>query len=291
MTDELIKQLLEAGVHFGHQTKRWNPKMKKYIFGERSGIYIIDLEKTVECLNQARDFLKGIAASGISILYVGTKKQAQDVIEQEAKRAGMFYVNRRWLGGLLTNFQTIRKSINRMKDIEKMQTDGTFDNLKKKEIASLNKEKEKLAKNLSGIREMANLPGAVFLIDSKKEEIVVEESNRLGISIVGLIDTNCDPDKIDFPIPGNDDAMRSIRLVTSLITESIIEGREQFEEGKKIAREALEKEGALAQAGDEAQVLEQIEILDEEAVDTDKKKASKVKLHGVKKGKTSTGEE
>ena len=291
MTDELIKQLLEAGVHFGHQTKRWNPKMKKYIFGERSGIYIIDLENTVECLNLARDFLKGVAVSGASILFVGTKKQAQDVIEQEAKRAGVFYVNRRWLGGLLTNFQTIRKSINRMKDIEKMQADGTFDNLKKKEIARLVKEREKLEKNLSGIREMSFLPSAVFLIDSKKEEIAVDEGNRLNIPIVGLIDTNCDPDKISFPIPGNDDAIKSIRLITSLIADTIIEGKKQFQVGKDREEALAREEEALAQKADEKEVLEQIELLDEQDVEAGKKKPLKVKL-GPKKGKpTKVGEE
>jgi len=288
MTDELIKQLLEAGVHFGHQTKRWNPKMKKYIFGDRSGIYIIDLEKTVECLNLARNFLKDTAKTGASILFVGTKKQAQEVIEEESKRAGVFYISRRWLGGLLTNFQTIRKSINRMKDIEVMQTDGTFENLKKKEVSRLTKEKEKLEKNLSGIRDMTHLPGAVFLIDSKKEEIAVEEANRLGIPIVGLIDTNCDPDKINYPIPGNDDAMKSIRLVTTLITESVIAGKQQFKDGQaKI--EAAEEEALGVK--DEKQVLEQIEMLDEVDVDAaGKKKPAKVKL-GVKKPKAKTREE
>jgi small subunit ribosomal protein S2 len=293
MTDELIKQLLEAGVHFGHQTKRWNPKMKKYIFGERSGIYIIDLEKTVECLNRARDFLKETAAGGASILFVGTKKQSQDVIEQEAQRAGIFYINRRWLGGLLTNFQTIRKSINRMKDIETMQTDGTFENLKKKEVSRLIKEKEKLKKNLSGIRDMVHLPAAIFLIDSKKEEIAVEEGNRLNIPIVGLIDTNCDPDKIDFPIPGNDDAMKSIRLITTLVAESIVEGKKQFQVGKDRAEALAREEEALAQKGDEKEVLEQIEMLDEQDVKGgEKKPLLKVKLRPKKGVKpTKVGEE
>jgi len=290
MIDELIKQLLEAGVHFGHQTKRWNPKMKKFIFGERSGIYIIDLEKTVDCLNQARNFLKEVAANGLDILFVGTKKQAQDVIQEEARRAGVFYINRRWLGGLLTNFATIKKSINRLKEIETMQTDGIFDNLKKKEVARLTKEKEKLEKNLSGIREMShNHPGVVFLIDSKKEEIAVEEANRLGVPIVGLIDTNCDPDKIDYPIPGNDDAMKSIRLITTLLTESVIEGKKQFREG--VARKEAIAEGEAALAKIEAkEVLEQIELLDEEGVDTEKKKTAKIKI-GAKKVKAKTREE
>jgi len=289
MTDELIKQLLEAGVHFGHQTKRWNPKMKQFIFGERSGIYIIDLEKTVDCLNRARDFLKEVAAGGGSILYIGTKKQAQDVIEQEAKRAGIFYVNRRWLGGLLTNFATIRKSINRMKDIERMHTDGTFENLKKKEVASLNKEKETLAKNLSGIRDMVHLPKAIFMIDSKKEEIAVEEGRRLGIPIVGLIDTNCDPDKINFPIAGNDDAMRSIKLIASLVTDSVVEGKRQFEAGK-IAQEAKKEEEARAESDEKGEAGEEIEIAEEVEKDGEKKQPSKAKTHG-RKDKSETKEE
>lgn len=286
MKDELIKQLLEAGVHFGHQTKRWNPKMKKYIFGERSGIYIIDLEKTVESLNAARDFLKGVAANGGSILFVGTKKQAQEVIEQEAKRAQVFYINRRWLGGLLTNFATIRKSVNRLKDIEKMQEDGTFGNLKKKEVARLTKEKEKLEKNLSGIREMNHLPKAVFIIDSKKEEIAVEECNRLGIPIVGFIDTNCDPDKIDYCIPGNDDALKSIRLVTALLAEAVLEGKKQYQAGVDAAAQQREADAVA----DEKEVLEQIELLDEQDAKVQPGGSPKSKLL-VKKGKPKAKEE
>ncbi|MFZ5800349.1 MAG: 30S ribosomal protein S2 [Candidatus Omnitrophota bacterium] len=286
MKDELIKQLLEAGVHFGHQTKRWNPKMKKFIFGERSGIYIIDLEKTVESLNAARDFLKDIAANGGDILFVGTKKQAQETIEAEAKRAQIFYVNRRWLGGLLTNFATIRKSVTRLNDIEKMQEDGTFGNLKKKEVAHLTKEKEKLEKNLSGIREMTRLPKVVFVVDSKKEEIAVEECSRLGIPIVGLIDTNCDPDKIDYLIPGNDDALKSIRLVTSLLADAILEGKRQYQAGVDAA---AEREAAEAVA-DEKEVLEQIEMLDEQDATPKTARAPKAKLF-VKKGKPKAKEE
>ena len=194
MADELIKKLLEAGVHFGHQTKRWNPKMKKFIFGERSGIYIIDLEKTIECLNLARDFLHDIAAKGGNILFVGTKKQAQEVVETAALDSKMYYVKNRWLGGLMTNFQTVKKSVERMKYIEKMSENGMFEKLTKKEIARYSKEKEKLQKDLNGIRDMGGLPQAIFIVDSKKEEIAVKEAQKLKIPVVGLIDTNCDPD-------------------------------------------------------------------------------------------------
>lgn len=255
MTEELIKQLLEAGVHFGHQAKRWNPKMKRYIFGERSGIYIIDLEKTVEALNKARDFLVQLASKGQTILFVGTKKQAQDIIKQEAVRCKMFYVNRRWLGGLMTNFQTIKKSIQHLKDIENMEKDGLFNSLSKKEVAQLTKEKERLERNLSGIKEIVNLPGVLFVVDSKQEETAVREARKLSMPIAGLIDTNCDPDLIDFPIPGNDDAMKSIRLITSLIADSIIEGRKQFLQGKGVIE--LPKEEKI-QTKEKIQ-LEQIE--------------------------------
>ncbi len=228
MTDELIKQLLEAGVHFGHQAKRWNPKMERFIFGERKGIYIIDLEKSVVFLNEARDFLKELASKGKTVLFAGTKKQAQEVIKEEAIRCKMFYVNNRWLGGLLTNFQTIRKSIARMVEIKDMEESGIFKKLSKKEIASLNKEREKLERNLMGIKEMENLPSALFVVDSHKEETAVREARKLDIPIIGLIDTNCDPDLIDFPVPGNDDALKAIRLIVHILADSVIEGREKF---------------------------------------------------------------
>ncbi len=228
MPSELIKQLLEAGVHFGHQTKRWNPKMKKFIFGSRSGIYIIDLEKTEECINAARDFLMDITSKGEFVLFVGTKKQAQDVIKQEAIRCGMYYVTDRWPGGMLTNFATIKKSINRLKDIEKMRTDGTFEKLTKKEVAGLEKELAKLNKNFSGIVTMERMPKAAFVVDTKKEETAVLEARRLGIPIIGLIDTNSNPDLVDYPIPGNDDATKSIRTVATIISDTIIEGRKKF---------------------------------------------------------------
>lgn len=228
MVEELIRKLLEAGVHFGHQTKRWSPKMKKYIFGERSGIYIIDLEKTAACLNKARDFVRDVATKGGTILFVGTKKQAQTIIEEEAKKCGMFFVTHRWLGGLLTNFQTVRKSLERLRGIEQMHENGVWKNLKKKETARLTKEKEKLLRDLGGIREMQRLPDAVFIVDPKKEEIAVKEAVKLAIPIVGLVDTNCDPDVIDYPIPGNDDALKSIRFIAAFIAESVQEGRKEF---------------------------------------------------------------
>ena len=228
MVEELIKQLLEAGVHFGHQTKRWNPKMKKFIFGQRSGIYIIDLEKTIEYLNRARDFIKSLAAKGGRILFVGTKKQAQVIIEEEARKSEMFYVKHRWLGGLLTNYQTVKKSIQRLNTIEDMSQNGTWASLSKKETARLTKEKEKLLRNLEGIRTMASLPQAIYIVDPKREALAVEEARRLNIPIVGLVDTNCDPDFIDYPVPGNDDALKSIKIITSLIAQSINEGRNEF---------------------------------------------------------------
>ncbi|MCM8901188.1 30S ribosomal protein S2 [Caldicoprobacter algeriensis] len=225
-----MKQLLEAGVHFGHQTRRWNPKMAPYIFTERNGIYILDLQKTVKLLEQAYNFVRDVAAEGKGVLFVGTKKQAQESIETEAKRCGMFYVNHRWLGGMLTNFATISQRIRRLKELEEMETNGMFDVLPKKEVIKLRAEKEKLEKNLGGIKEMRELPGAVFIVDPKKEHIAVREARILGIPIVAIVDTNCDPDEIDYVIPGNDDAIRAIKLITSKIADAVLEGRqgEQF---------------------------------------------------------------
>lgn len=228
MPSELIKQLLEAGVHFGHKTSRWNPKMKKFIFGQRSGIYIIDLEKTEECLNRARDFLLDITSKGEMVLFVGTKKQAQEVVLQEAIRCGMYYVTERWPGGMLTNFATIKKSINRLKEIETMKEDGTFEKFTKKEVALLEKELVKLKKNFSGIAAMERMPKAMFVVDTKKEETAVKEGKRLSIPLIGLIDTNSNPDLIDYPLAGNDDATKSIRIIASFIADSIIEGRKRF---------------------------------------------------------------
>ncbi|MFH1577902.1 MAG: 30S ribosomal protein S2 [Candidatus Omnitrophota bacterium] len=228
MPTELIKQLLEAGVHFGHRTSRWNPKMAKYIFGKRCKIYIIDLEKTEECLNKARDFLLDLISRGQSVIFVGTKKQVQDIIKEEAQRCAMHYVNIRWLGGLLTNFATIRKSIRRLKEIEKMRDDGEFQMLAKKEVAYLEKEEAKLRKNFSGIVQMENLPAAVVIVDTNKESTALKEARRLGISVVAIVDSNSNPDLVDYPIPGNDDAIKSVRLVISLLADAVIEGRKRF---------------------------------------------------------------
>ena len=266
MPSELIKQLLEAGVHFGHQKKRWNPKMKKFIFGDRSGIYIIDLEKTEECINSARDFLLDITSKGEAVLFVGTKKQAQEVVQQEAIRSGMYYVTERWPGGLLTNFATIKKSINRLKEIEKMREDGTFEHLTKKEVARLEKELAKLNKNFSGIVKMERMPKAMFVVDTKKEETAVLEANRLKIPVIGLIDTNSNPDLIAYPIAGNDDATKSIRTVTSLITDAIIEGRRRFlsylsQEGVAVKEEKTE-EAPIVLPEEEIKIKEIEEIVE-----------------------------
>lgn len=234
-----MKELLEAGVHFGHQVKRWNPKMKKYIFGERNGIYIIDLQKTVKMFEDAYNFIKDISSKGESVLFVGTKKQSQDVISEEARRAQSYFVNERWLGGILTNFKTIRQSVEKLKKIERMKEDGTYDLLTKKEVAKLEKERLRLEKNLVGIKDMETLPGAVFIIDPKKERIAVAEARKLSIPTVGLVDTNCDPDEIDYVIPGNDDAIRSIKLITSKIADAVLEGKEIL---NKTIAEAKEKE-------------------------------------------------
>jgi small subunit ribosomal protein S2 len=220
-----LKDLLEAGVHFGHQTKRWNPKMKEYIFGERNGIYILDLGRTAKLFRTAEEFVMNLASDGRTILFVGTKRQAQDAIAEEAQRCGMFFVNQRWLGGLLTNFATIQRSLGRLRDLEAMSTDGRYDTLSKKEIASIEKEKRKLQKNLDGIRGMSRLPDAVFVVDTRKEKIAVDEARKLKIPVIGIVDTNCDPDEVDYVIPGNDDALRSIRLFSSRIAEAVLAGR------------------------------------------------------------------
>ena len=221
-----MKQLLEAGVHFGHQTRRWNPKMAEYIFTERNGIYIIDLQKTVKKVEEAYEFIKEVAASGKSILFVGTKKQAQESIESEAIRSSMYYVNQRWLGGMLTNFKTIKKRIERLNELEKMENDGTFDVLPKKEVIKLRAEKEKLEKNLNGIKNMDDLPGAIFIVDPRKEKIAIQEAHILGIPVVAIVDTNCDPEEVDYPIPGNDDAIRAVKLLTSKVADAVIEARQ-----------------------------------------------------------------
>ena len=235
-----MKELLEAGVHFGHQTKRWNPKMQKYIFGERNGIYIIDLQKTLKKFREAYAFVRDLAAGGGSVLFVGTKKQAQETVLEEASRCGMFYVNQRWLGGTLTNFTTIRKSIARLKRLEEMRDTGEYERLPKKEGLELERERQKLEKALVGIKTMEQLPSAVFIVDPRKEAIAVAEAQRLGISIVAIVDTNCDPTGIDYPIPGNDDAIRAVRLIASRIADAINEGRgtlaKEEEEGEEARR-------------------------------------------------------
>ena len=221
-----MKQLLEAGVHFGHQTRRWNPKMSRFIFTERNGIYIIDLQKTVHKVDEAYNFVKSVAAEGKDILFVGTKKQAQEAIKDEALRAGMYYVNERWLGGMLTNFKTIQTRIRRLRELEKMQEDGTFEKLPKKEVSVLKNEMEKLERFLGGIKDMKGQPGAMFIVDPRKERIAVAEAKRLNIPIVAIVDTNCDPDEIDYPIPGNDDAIRAVRLLTGKMADAVIEGNQ-----------------------------------------------------------------
>lgn len=236
-----MKQLLEAGVHFGHQTRRWNPKMAPYIFTERNGIYIIDLQKTVKKVDEAYDFLRSVAEEGKSILFVGTKKQAQEAVKEEALKSGMFYVNERWLGGMMTNFATIRKSINRLKELEAMEEDGTFEVLSKKEVLALKREQEKLEKSLGGIKDMEELPGALFIVDPRKERIAVAEAKKLNIPIVAIVDTNCNPDEIDYVIPGNDDAIRAVKLLTSRMADAVIEGR-QGEAGEVVEEVATSED-------------------------------------------------
>ena len=238
-----MKDLLEAGVHFGHQTKRWNPKMKEFIFGERNGIYIIDLGKTVKRFTEAEEFVTNLAADGRTVLFVGTKRQAQDVIAEEAQRCGMFHVNQRWLGGLLTNFTTIQRSLARLRDLEAMVTDGRYETLSKKEIARLEKEKKKLQKNLDGIRHMSRLPDAVFVVDTRKEQIAVDEARKLKIPIIGIVDTNCDPDEVDLVIPGNDDALRAIRLFAGRIADAVLNGRGMRETAQAEAEQAQLADG------------------------------------------------
>ncbi len=242
MVSVTMKELLEAGVHFGHQVRRWNPKMKEYIFGERNGIYIIDLQKTQRMFREAISFVTNLIAEdkGKTVLFVGTKRQAQDAIREESEKCGQFYVNQRWLGGLLTNFQTVQKSIKRLKDLESMQTDGRYEKLTKKERIKLDRERESLNKNLSGIKGMGRLPDAIFIIDVKKEEIAVAEANRLGIPIVAVVDTNCSPEGIDYVIPGNDDALRAVRLFASRIADAIVEGNQIATEGGVLGTEAGE---------------------------------------------------
>ena len=243
-----MKQLLEAGVHFGHQTRRWNPKMAKYIFTERNGIYIIDLQKTVRKVDEAYEFVRNVAEDGKTVLFVGTKKQAQEAVKEEAIRSGQYFVNERWLGGMLTNFQTIQKRIRRLKDLEAMETDGTFDVLTKKEVMQLRHEMSRLEKYLGGIKEMRKLPGAIFIVDPRKERIAVAEARKLNIPIVAIVDTNCDPDEIDYPIPGNDDAIRAVKLLTEKIADAVIEGNH-----------GVVETGAYVESDEEENLLEKVD--------------------------------
>jgi small subunit ribosomal protein S2 len=271
-----MKELLEAGVHFGHQTKRWNPKMKEYIFGERNGIYIIDLQKTLKMFKEASKFVTDMAGQGKLVLFVGTKRQAQDAIAEEANRCGMFYVNSRWLGGLLTNWVTVQKSVKRLKELDEMATDGRYELLPKKEVIKLERERKHLQANLAGIKNLSRLPDTVFVIDSNKEQIAVKEARKLGIPVVAVVDTNCDPTEVDYVIPGNDDALRAIRLFASKIADSVIEGTQaandkegaeifaavaHTEGGEEVAAPAVEGEAAEGQApGLDASELEEVSM-------------------------------
>jgi small subunit ribosomal protein S2 len=260
-----MKELLEAGVHFGHQTKRWNPKMKEYIFGERNGIYIIDLQKTLKMFKEASKFVTDLAAEGKTVLFVGTKRQAQDAIAEEAGRAQMFYINQRWLGGLLTNWVTVQKSVKRLKELDEMATDGRYELLPKKEVVKLERERKHLQANLAGIKNMSRLPDALFIIDSNKEQIAVKEARKLGIPVVAVVDTNCDPTEVDYVIPGNDDALRAIRLFASKIADSCVEGNAAAGDKQmaEIAGGIAAAEGAEAAAqGDESTAVEDVSMED-----------------------------
>jgi small subunit ribosomal protein S2 len=261
-----MKSLLESGVHFGHQVKRWDPRMKKYIFAERNGIHIIDLQKTIQAIKDAYEVVRKTVASGKTVLFVGTKKQAQQAIQKEAERCGMFYVNNRWLGGMLTNFVTIKKSLLRLKKLEKMEVDGTFENLTKKEIASLNKERAKLQKNLGGIKEMKDPPGILFIIDTRKEAIAVTEAQRMGIPIVAVVDTNCNPEGIDYPIPGNDDAIRAITLFTQIIANAVVEADNEV--GLKIIETLGDEDESMEDIMTDASKKEEDREIDIESYST-----------------------
>jgi small subunit ribosomal protein S2 len=245
-----MKELLEAGVHFGHQTRRWNPKMKKYIFIERNGIYIVDLQKTLKCMGEAEKGVKTAVSGGGTVLFVGTKKQAKDVIAEEAERCGMYYVTERWLGGMMTNFQTIRSNIKRLKDLDQMVADGTMERLSKKEQSRLEKERTRLERTFRGIKDMRGLPKVVFVVDTKKEKIAVAEANRLGIPVVGVVDTNSDPDVIDYPLPGNDDAIRAIKLFSRMVSEAVIEAKGETSEGAQATQVEAGGEAKAAAAGE-----------------------------------------
>lgn len=267
-------ELLEAGVHFGHKTQRWNPKMKKYIYGERNGIYIIDLRKTTDLLDKACEVVKEAASRGRNVVFVGTKKQASEVVEEEAKRAGAYFINRRWLGGTLTNFETIRTRIKKLNELEEMRDNGHFDKLPKKEVVVMTKMIAKLNKSLSGIKSMKGMPGVIFIVDQKKELIAVKEANKAGIPLIGLVDTNCDPDDITHVIPGNDDAIRSIKLVVSKMADAIIEGKASRESGAQVAETEMAQVEKVEAATEEA-VEAAVETNAEEAVEAGAEKAEK----------------
>lgn len=278
-----MKELLEAGVHFGHQVKRWNPKMKKYIFGARNGIYIIDLQKTVKMFEVAYNFIKDVSSRGETVLFVGTKKQAQEVIIEEARRSESFFVNQRWLGGILTNFKTIKLSIEKLMKIEKMKEDGTYELLTKKEVAKYETIRQRLVKNLGGVKDMKGFPGAIFIVDPKKEKIAVAEARNLGIPIVAVVDTNCDPDEIDYIIPGNDDAIRTIRLISSRMADAVIEGRSIHD--KVLAESAEEKAIEEKKEMDESQESAEEKAIEEnKAVDKSQETAEE-KTEAVDEGK------
>lgn len=260
MANVTMKELLEAGVHFGHETKRWDPKMKPYIFGARNGIYIIDLQKTVQLFKEAYQFIRDVASRGEYILFVGTKKQAQETIQEQATRCGMFYVNHRWLGGMLTNFQTIKRSIDRLNQLEAMKNQEIYTLLPKKETLEMEKERSRLERSLGGIKNMNRLPGAIFVVDPKKEKIAIREARKIGIPSVGIVDTNCDPDDVDYVVPGNDDAIRAIQLFTTKIADAIIEGKQLYEKQLQMEEAKGEKEAApLAESTGEIEVLESVE--------------------------------
>ena len=257
-----MKELLECGVHFGHQTRRWNPKMAEYIFAERNGIYIIDLQKTLRLLETAVDFVEEIASNGGGVLFVGTKRQSQEAVRGEAVRCGMYHVNHRWLGGMLTNFQTVRRSVNRLDQLDADETNGIFDQMPKKEVIRLRRERGKLDNNLNGVREMKKLPDVVVVTDTRKEHTAIAEANKLGIPIIAIVDTNCDPDPIDLPVPGNDDAIRSIRLICAVLAEAVVRGRGEALEGAEVATESGQAAGAVA----EVDAILKVEKHEEESV-------------------------
>ena len=295
MVTVTMKELLEAGVHFGHQVRRWNPKMKEYIFGERNGIYIIDLQKTQKMFREALQFMTNMIAEdrGKTVLFVGTKRQAQDAVREEAERAGQFYVNQRWLGGLLTNFQTVQKSIKRFKDLEAMQTDGRYEKLTKKERIKLDRERQGLEKVLSGIKGMNRLPDSVFIIDVRKEEIAVAEANKLGIPVIAVVDTNCSPEGIDYVIPGNDDALRAVRLFASRIADAVLEGQQMLTEGGATAAEAATEEGEQAEGEISAEATTETEgaSAEPEMVATSAEEFAEPAITAIEPTETSSPEE